>query len=481
MQNKLHRMLLALLMLGFLFAQSVPLALAQEDEGTGSPVTVHVVQRGENLFRIALNYGLTTEEVARVNGISNPASIQVGQRLIIPVEPQVEPEPAVQTHIVQAGESLGSIATFYNISADELAQLNGIANPNALYVGQELMLTPDAKVLEEVPVSDEVEVKHIIQAGDTLFRLSLQYGITLDELLAANEISNAELVFVGQEIVIPGVQPPQLALDLPDVVTDFDITPQILVEGQTGRVRLTTTEPAEIAGVFLGNDLQVISYNEDSSHIIFVPIPIFTEPNIHPMELSLSANSGISTNIIVNIQIITGAYSSQTITLPDDKVPLLNPGVEENENQILSNLMSRFNPERYFEGPMGLPAAAVMNSPFGTRRSYNGSPFDRYHNGADFAGGPGTPVLAAAPGRVVMVDTLHIRGRSVIIDHGWGIYTNYAHMNETLVGVGDFVTTGQTIGTVGNTGRATGAHLHWELWVNGVPVDPMQWVRQSFP
>jgi murein DD-endopeptidase MepM/ murein hydrolase activator NlpD len=88
--------------------------------------------------------------------------------------------------------------------------------------------------------------------------------------------------------------------------------------------------------------------------------------------------------------------------------------------------------------------------------------------------------LAAAPGIVVLADALNVRGNATIIDHGWGVFTGYWHQAEQFVRVGDVVTTGQPIGTIGATGRVSGAHLHWELWVSGVPVDPMQWVRQSF-
>jgi murein DD-endopeptidase MepM/ murein hydrolase activator NlpD len=129
---------------------------------------------------------------------------------------------------------------------------------------------------------------------------------------------------------------------------------------------------------------------------------------------------------------------------------------------------------------MGLPAAATVISPFGTRRSFNGGGFDRFHSGTDFAGAPGTPVLAAAPGIVVLAASLNIRGNATVIDHGWGVFTGYWHQTEQFVSVGDYVTIGQPIGTIGATGRVSGAHLHWELWVNGVPVDPMQWVLQSF-
>ena len=99
----------------------------------------------------------------------------------------------------------------------------------------------------------------------------------------------------------------------------------------------------------------------------------------------------------------------------------------------------------------------------------------------DFAGAPGTSILAAANGTVVMVDRLRIRGNTTLIDHGWGLYTLYAHQDETLVEVGSAVESGQVIGTIGSTGRSTGPHLHWEVWLKGVNVDPMQWVQETFP
>ena len=142
--------------------------------------------------------------------------------------------------------------------------------------------------------------------------------------------------------------------------------------------------------------------------------------------------------------------------------------------------MSNFTPTRYFDGPLSLPAAASISSRFGRKRSYDGGPFDHFHTGTDFAAAPGSPVMAAAPGYVVFADKLDVRGNVTIIDHGWGIYTVYCHQTAQYVKVGDFVNTGQVIGTVGSTGRVTGPHLHWEVWVNGVQVDPMQWVQESF-
>jgi murein DD-endopeptidase MepM/ murein hydrolase activator NlpD len=89
--------------------------------------------------------------------------------------------------------------------------------------------------------------------------------------------------------------------------------------------------------------------------------------------------------------------------------------------------------------------------------------------------------MAPAPGRVVLAEMLKVRGNTTIIDHGWGIFTAYLHQSEIQVSVGDRVETGQIIGLVGGTGRVTGPHLHWEVWVGGVPVDPIEWTERAFP
>jgi murein DD-endopeptidase MepM/ murein hydrolase activator NlpD len=90
-------------------------------------------------------------------------------------------------------------------------------------------------------------------------------------------------------------------------------------------------------------------------------------------------------------------------------------------------------------------------------------------------------LLVTGAGVVILAENLPVRGNATIIDHGWGVITGYWHQSEIYVAVGDVVAPGQTIGVVGSTGRSTGPHLHWEMWVGGVQVDPMQWVQQSFP
>lgn len=468
----------------------LPASLVAQDSTPPPGVTIHVVQRGENLYRIALEYGLTVDQLAQLNGLADPDNIEVGQRLLVPTEATALPP---QTHIVQPGESLDSIARLYNADALLLANMNNVTAENPLYVGQVLTIASDALIAPstDAPPSPEPttpaaalpepqRVLHTVLEGETLFRIATAYGVTVADVAAANGISDPSVIYAGQQLLIPGVQPPQIALDLPDIVSSLTVTPLILVEGQTGQIRLITNSPASVTGTFIGKPLNVASEQGNTRHTILVGVPIFTEAGIYPLSLVVTGEGAEPQPIEANIQIVTGSYGSEYINLLADRENLLDTNVENAELTLISTIMSNFTTPRHFDGPMGLPAAAAMTSPFGTRRSYNGGGFDRFHAGTDFAGAPGTPILASAPGTVVLADTLNVRGNATIIDHGWGIYTGYWHQTERYVQPGDFVTTGQVIGTIGATGRVTGAHLHWELWVNGTPVDPMQWVRQPF-
>jgi murein DD-endopeptidase MepM/ murein hydrolase activator NlpD len=116
---------------------------------------------------------------------------------------------------------------------------------------------------------------------------------------------------------------------------------------------------------------------------------------------------------------------------------------------------------------------------FGEQRSVNGGPPAGHHGGTDLGAFLGEPAMATAPGTVVLAEALAVRGRTVIIDHGGGLHSAYAHLETLLVAAGEPVTAGQVIGLVGSTGYSSAAHLHWELAVHGVLVDGLRWLDGS--
>ncbi|HDQ72833.1 MAG TPA: LysM peptidoglycan-binding domain-containing protein [Chloroflexi bacterium] len=171
-----------------------------------SPVSaqsqVHVVRAGENLFRIALRYGVTVDALARANGLSDASHIYVGQRLTIPGG-SGSPAPSPDTpsvHVVQAGENLYRIALRYGISYQSLAAANGIANPNHIYAGQRLMIPGGATPSPQPSPSGQT---YTVRRGDTLSAIALRFGVSMWALARANGISNPSFIYVGQVLRIP--------------------------------------------------------------------------------------------------------------------------------------------------------------------------------------------------------------------------------------------------------------------------------------
>ena len=121
------------------------------------------------------------------------------------------------------------------------------------------------------------------------------------------------------------------------------------------------------------------------------------------------------------------------------------------------------------------PTNGWLTSKFGYRRS----PFTgqrEFHKGLDISAPTGTPIYASAGGKVVKVERDHGYGKNIMVDHGNGVVTRYAHLSKYAVKKGEGVKRGQLIAYVGNTGRSTGPHLHYEVRVNGVPVNPLRYI-----
>ncbi len=211
----------------------------------------HTVQAGENLFRIALRYGLTVETLASANGITDPARIYVGQVLVIPdatataavpavVDPAAVPaatsndlgilpaavEPAAVAatapvyHTIQRGETLASIGSIYGITWGEIAAANGIANANQIYAGQQLIIPgatapgtaavapPVAVASTEfvpAPITTPGQRTHVVQAGEHLASIASAYGVSWPAIAAMNNISDPNQIYAGQTLVIPDV------------------------------------------------------------------------------------------------------------------------------------------------------------------------------------------------------------------------------------------------------------------------------------
>jgi murein DD-endopeptidase MepM/ murein hydrolase activator NlpD len=179
---------------------------------------------------------------------------------------------------------------------------------------------------------------------------------------------------------------------------------------------------------------------------------------------------------------------SQPVTVQSGKFPTQNISVSKatkgleplpGEMEAIGKLKNTLTSTRLWEEPFVSPTPDCMNSPFGVRRLHNGKDTGNYHKGIDQRSPHGRPIKAIANGTVQISKMYRLHGGTTGLDHGQGITSIYIHLSKLAKSEGDPVTKGETIGYVGSTGFATGPHLHWGLYVNGLPVNPMQWVTKT--
>lgn len=186
-------------------------------------------------------------------------------------------------------------------------------------------------------------------------------------------------------------------------------------------------------------------------------------------------------SLTADIPIAIGGFIAQNVVVPPDRAYLLDAETERAELARLASLYAPFTLERRWDDTgFALPIAAALTSPFGAFRTFNGSLSTR-HTGWDIRSTLGQPVLASAAGEVVYTGYFDIRGDYVLVDHGYGVYSGYAHLATTHVTRGQQVSKGQVIGTVGESGRVSGPHFHWEMAVNGQWIDSVTFLEMWQP
>ena len=178
---------------------------------------------------------------------------------------------------------------------------------------------------------------------------------------------------------------------------------------------------------------------------------------------------------------MAGGYGQENITIDYRLTPLLDPQVNADERFQIDTLVSQFTPNQYYSGTFKLPVVSKITSYYGARRTFNGGLLRTYHSGMDVLAPVGTPVHVGASGRVAAIQEFKVRGLVVIVDHGRGVFTLYCHLSKVNVKAGQIVSANEVIGLSGNSGRSEGPHLHWELAVGGVTVDPLPYVDTPMP
>jgi murein DD-endopeptidase MepM/ murein hydrolase activator NlpD len=200
-----------------------------------------------------------------------------------------------------------------------------------------------------------------------------------------------------------------------------------------------------------------------------MPIPVTLEPGEYDMAVQDESGHTVQS---FRVKVADSHFPTQNIAATKQMKSLTPLPDEVATMQAFSQIVSE---KRYWAEPFLSPTPDCRNSPFGVQRLHNRKPTGNYHRGLDLRSPSGCPVKATADGVVKVSRMFRRMGGTVGIDHGQGVLSTYLHLSKVVAKEGAVVHRGDVIAYVGATGFATGPHLHWQIQVNGTPVNPLEW------
>lgn len=458
------------LLLGLVLLIAIPFSQVNAQESG----PIYIVQPGDTLTAIAQRFGTTVEALVEVNDIEDPSLLFPGMELIIPGFEEIQ--GVLVIHEVGYGETLSSLSKRFRSPSDTIARLNRIVSPGRLYAGLPLVVTE----VEENNSSLMGPSLLLPLTGESKLELAMSEGVNPWSLNTLDQDELRMWVVPGTPVVLPGGG--QWTTTLPDPIHSIDIQPLPAEQGRTTEIRMEFSQPTWVEGRLGDRSLNFFAL--DPNHFVALQgIHALEEPGLYELEIRLYPSQGSAMTYFFTqpIRVQAGYYGFEEINGVPPRT--IDPEVVDPEQELIESILSQVSGDKLWQGPFEYPSDHYTESfvsVFGTRRTYNNGAYDYYHTGLDFFGS-NSPIMASAPGKVVFSGPLIVRGNATYIDHGWGVYSGYFHQSEIYVSVGDLVELGQVIGRVGGTGRSTGPHLHWEIWVGGIPVNPLEWVETEFP
>ena len=221
-------------------------------------------------------------------------------------------------------------------------------------------------------------------------------------------------------------------------------------------------------------DKRVLVIGESQNWKAIIGIPLKIELGEHKLKV---VSNGVEANYL--FEVVGKAYEAQYLTIKNKRQ--VNPNKEDmlritRERKLISKAKINWReidnvPFRFIK-----PAKGPFSSSFGLRRFFNNQPRNP-HSGLDIAAETGTPIVAPAAGIVTNAGDYFFNGKTVFLDHGQGLITMYCHMENISVEEGDIVDVNDLLGTIGSTGRVTGAHLHWSVILNNTTVEPLLFLK----
>jgi murein DD-endopeptidase MepM/ murein hydrolase activator NlpD len=436
---------------------------------------VYIIQAGDTLSYIASRFNVSLDELETANPTIDPNALAQGQQIVIPGLEGVT--GVLDTEIISFGDSLRSLSRRTQVSDAQLIRLNRLVSPSELYVGTSLIIPTQEN-------QSTLNTHFAATSGESLLELAVKENSDPWTLTSLNKLDGTWETIPGDVLYSPSSGNNEgNATGLPSAFESANIEPLPMVQGATEVIRVKAQDGVSLSGMLVDMPLHFAQNNGEQ--VALQGVHALLEPGIYPLRLEAALPDGSKQSYEQMVLVTSGDYPSEEIPLNDPST--LDPAVTEPELKNILALTSLFTPTRAWSGVFGSPAVDpnCFTSRYGTRRTYKVINSDivmpGFHSGLDFCGGEGLEIRAPAAGKVVFAGPLTVRGNATFIDHGWGVFSGIFHQSQIFVNVGDTVEPGQVIGLVGGTGRVTGAHLHWDLWVNGIQVNPLDWLNQQYP
>jgi murein DD-endopeptidase MepM/ murein hydrolase activator NlpD len=450
-------------------------ASAQTAEGP-----VYIVQSGDTLSLISSRFNVDLGDLMNANDISDPNLLSAGQELVIPGLDGIS--GVLVTEFVQFGDSFRSLSRRTQIGEPVLRKLNGLVSPTELYVGVSM-------IVPEQTGENRLTSRVTPSKGESLLELAVRSDTDPWVLAQINQLSGTWDAIPGDVLYATANESETTASGLPAIFTDAVVSPLPIAQGATTVIRVDVPDGVTVSGMLVDHPLHFFQDTESTpqgygSQVALQGVHALLEPGPYPLRLEATLPDGSKQSFEQNVLVLAGNYNQENILVNDPAT--IDPTVTVPEEEKIRAVVAAATPNRYWESIFQSPAVyQEYTSFYGNRRTYivqnSETTIQGFHTGLDFAGGEGLQIVSPAPGEVVFAGPLTVRGNATIIDHGWGVYSGFWHQSQIDVRVGEMVAAGQVIGLVGGTGRVTGAHLHWEVWVNGVQVNPFDWLQQEYP
>ncbi len=215
----------------------------------------------------------------------------------------------------------------------------------------------------------------------------------------------------------------------------------------------------------------------DTELVGLIPLDSRTKPGDYTVKVYRDSNNALLETI--KYSVIEKEFETQQLTVSSSTASLKSNDNYAKDAAKFGDAKTYSVGEKLWEGTFLQPVEGRISTEYSVIRYVNGNTESSRHSGIDIAAPTGTPVLAANNGIVTFASDLIISGNVVVLDHGYGLFTSYVHMDKIHVEDGQEVAKGDIIGEVGSTGYSTGPHLHWTVWKNGVFLNPWKFIAED--